>query len=81
MKQARTLQASFVSKVGWLLRVALGSDKTGEIVAAVGALKRTLTSGGFDSHAFVDRVEAGIAGPRQAQWLADTEQRVRGRRR
>jgi hypothetical protein len=37
-----------------LLRLALGSDKHGEIIGAVEALKRALAAAGLDSHWIVD---------------------------
>jgi hypothetical protein len=44
-----------------LLRLALGSDKDGEIIGAVVALKRTLAAAGLDTHWIVDAFERGAA--------------------
>jgi hypothetical protein len=47
------------TKVGKLLRL-LGSDKPGEVLAAVTALKRTLESASLDVHDLAAIVEAGL---------------------
>jgi hypothetical protein len=44
-----------------LLRIALGSDKDGEIIGAVMALKRTLAAAELDTHWIVDSFERGAA--------------------
>jgi hypothetical protein len=56
-------QAPAVGRIAQLLRLALGADKSGEIVAAVAALKRTLTASGLDHHALAAVVESGLAAP------------------
>ena len=48
-----------VDRIAKLVRL-LGSDKAGEVVAAVGALKRTLAAGGLDLHDLADAVEVGL---------------------
>ena len=42
-----------------LLRLALGSDKDGEIIGAVVALKRSLAAAELDTHWIVDTFERG----------------------
>ena len=54
-------QAPAVGRIAQLLRLALGTDKSGEIVAAVAALKRTLEAGGLDHHALAAVVESGLS--------------------
>jgi hypothetical protein len=44
-----------------LLRLALGSDKDGEIIGAVVALKRSLAAAELDTHWIVDAFERGAA--------------------
>ena len=44
-----------------LLRLALGSDKDGEIIGAVVALKRSLAAAELDTHWIVDSFERGAA--------------------
>jgi hypothetical protein len=51
-------------RIGKLLRM-LSSDKDGEVIAAVGALKRTLAAGDLDLHDLADAVEAGLGGQHQ----------------
>jgi DNA-binding transcriptional LysR family regulator len=45
------------------LRLVLGSDKDGEIIGAVAALKRALAAAGLDSHWIADAFERGAAVP------------------
>jgi hypothetical protein len=42
-----------------LLRLVFSSDKDGEVIAAVAAVKRLLASAGLDAHALADVVEHG----------------------
>jgi hypothetical protein len=42
-----------------LIRLIFGSDRDGETVAAVAAVKRLLASAGLDAHALADIVEYG----------------------
>jgi hypothetical protein len=42
-----------------LLKVALSSDKDGEVVAAAAAIRRTLTNAGSDIHELAARVKGG----------------------
>jgi hypothetical protein len=51
-------------KVGKLVRL-LASDKEGEVLAAVAALKRTLGAGGADINDMADAVETGFKPKRQ----------------
>jgi hypothetical protein len=48
--------APIAGKLAKLIRL-LASDKNGELVAAVHAIKRTLESGGLDMHALADGIE------------------------
>jgi len=61
-------------RIGQLLRLLLGTDKAGEIVATVAALKRTLTAAGVDHHKLAETVERGLALPSvpdlDADWRA-----------
>jgi DNA-binding transcriptional LysR family regulator len=56
MTTAFAIDASRFSK---LLRLALVADQPGEIVAAVAALKRALTTSGVDPHWLADAFERG----------------------
>jgi hypothetical protein len=47
-------------KVGKLVRLMLSTDRDGEALAAVGALKRALDVAGLDCHAVADAIEAGL---------------------
>jgi DNA-binding transcriptional LysR family regulator len=59
-----------------LVRLIFGSNKDGEVVAAVAAAKRLLASGNVDAHWLADRLTAPIALPacerddRSAAWFA-----------
>jgi hypothetical protein len=46
-------------RIGKLLRLAVIADQPGEIVAAVAALKRALTTSGVDPHWLADAFERG----------------------
>lgn len=61
-------------RVGQLLRLLLGSDKPGEIVATAAALKRALHSAGLDHHRLAAVVETGLAAPAEkaTEQAADT---------
>jgi hypothetical protein len=50
------------TKIGKLLRL-LASDRPGEVVAAAGALKRTLEAGGLDLHDLAAAAERGLCQP------------------
>ena len=72
-----TLSSSTAVRATRLLR-PLGSDKTGEVVAATTALKRALRRAGTDLHALADLVEYGAsqqAAPRMVHqtggWRSD----------
>lgn len=54
-----TLLSTAAMRVGQCLRL-LGSDKPGEILAAVGALERTLHSAGTDLHFLANVVEHAL---------------------
>jgi hypothetical protein len=47
-------------KIGKLLRLTLSTDKEGEQLAAMSALKRALQKAGLDCHAIADAVERGL---------------------
>jgi hypothetical protein len=51
--------AQGASRIGNLLRLLLGTDKDGEAVAALTALKRVLTASGLDHHRLAAAVERG----------------------
>lgn len=60
MKSIRvTLASSTASRIGQLVRL-LGSDRSGEIVAAAAAIKRTLASAGTDFHHLGEVVDRGL---------------------
>ena len=59
---AITLTSSAAGRVGQLVRL-LASDKSGEVVAAASALKRTLGAAGLDMHAFAGIAEKALAPP------------------
>jgi hypothetical protein len=48
-----------IGKIGKLMRV-LGSDKSGEVLAAVAALGRVLETAGMDFHTLADAVADGL---------------------
>jgi hypothetical protein len=54
-----TLPSSTASRIGQLVRL-LGSDRSGEIVAAAAAIKRTLAGAGTDIHHLGDVVDRGL---------------------
>src|SRR5882757_1798966 len=62
MNAAVTLSSSAVSRIGQLVRM-LGSDRPGEVVAAVTALQRTLRSAGTDLHYLADVTERALLEP------------------
>lgn len=47
-------------RIAQLVRLLLGSDQPGEVVAAAAALNRTLGAAGLDRHDFADGIEAGL---------------------
>jgi hypothetical protein len=49
------------SRIGNLLRLLLGTDKDGEGVAALTALKRVLRASGLDHHTLAAAVESGLS--------------------
>jgi hypothetical protein len=51
-----TIPDTITSRLGILIRL-LGSDKNGETIAAVRAIKRTLETAGTDFHSLAERVE------------------------
>ena len=57
---SRSLPPTVLPRVGQLLRM-LGSDQPGEVVAAVGALRRTLVGAGVDLHDLAATVERPVA--------------------
>jgi hypothetical protein len=59
---ALTLTSSTAGRIGQLVRM-LGSDKSGEVVAAASAIKRTLAGAGLDMHAFADAAEKALTPP------------------
>jgi hypothetical protein len=59
MKAAITLASSAASRIGQLGRL-LGSDRSGEVVAAAAAIKRTLFVAGTDIHHLADIAESGL---------------------
>jgi hypothetical protein len=56
---AVTLASTTASRVAQLLRL-LGSDRPGEITAAVAALNRVLSGAGMDVHDLADVAESGL---------------------
>jgi hypothetical protein len=52
-------------RLAQLLRLALSTDKRGEAIAAIAALKRTLRSAGFDAHYVADALITGLEAPKQ----------------
>jgi hypothetical protein len=73
-------------RLGQLIRLLLGTDKSGEIVAAA-ALKRTLTTAGLDHFALANAVEIGLRTmpepepepdpwQRMAQWCHERRDRL-----
>jgi hypothetical protein len=54
-----TLSSTTVARIGRLVRL-LGSDRSGEVVAAATAIKRTLSVAGADMHHLADVVERGL---------------------
>jgi hypothetical protein len=65
-KRAKTVD---VDKVGKLLRI-LSSDKEGEVIAGVAALRRVLEAGNLDLHHLADAAVAGLKPrkPARASW-------------
>jgi hypothetical protein len=55
--------AKLANRIGQLLRLLLGSDKAGETIAAVAALRRVLSAAGLDHHDLAAAVEAGLRVP------------------
>lgn len=62
MKQI-TFESSAAIRVGQLIRLALRSDKAGEVVSACRAINRTLVGAGSDAHAFADLAEHALTHP------------------
>jgi hypothetical protein len=62
MNAAVTLSSSAATRIGQLVRM-LGSDRPGEVVAAVMALQRTLRSAGTDLHYLADVTERALLEP------------------
>jgi hypothetical protein len=56
------LASSTATRIGQLVRL-LGSDKSGEIVAAATAIKRTLIGAGMDMHKLAAIAERGLQCP------------------
>jgi hypothetical protein len=56
---AITIASSAAARIGQFVRL-LGSDRSGEVVAAATAIKRTLTSVGLDLHHLADIAEIGL---------------------
>jgi hypothetical protein len=56
---AITLASSTARRIGQLVRM-LGSDKSGEVVAAAAAINRTLFVAGLDLHQLADLVARGL---------------------
>jgi hypothetical protein len=68
-----TLASSTAGRIGQRVRL-LGSDKTGDVVAAASAIKRTLRGAGLDMHAFADVTEKAftpVSPPREGSVDAD----------
>jgi hypothetical protein len=59
---AITLMSSTAGRIGQLVRM-LGSDQSGEVIAAASAIKRTLRAAGVDMHAFADAAELALTSP------------------
>jgi hypothetical protein len=57
---AITLASSTARRIGQLVRM-LGSDKSGEVVAAAAAINRTLSVAGLDLHQFADLIARGLS--------------------
>ncbi|MCP3397825.1 MULTISPECIES: hypothetical protein [unclassified Bradyrhizobium] len=55
------------TRIGQLLRLALSSNQTGEAVAAIAALKRTLGAAGLDLHDLAGAAERGLQPQYQQQ--------------
>jgi hypothetical protein len=69
---AVTMASSTASRIGQLVRL-LGSDRSGEVVAAAAAIKRTLSVAGTDIHHLGDIVDRGLQqAPPIAPQLADS---------
>jgi hypothetical protein len=66
-------------KLGKLLRLMLGSDQPGEIVAAGRAVVRALHAAGKDIHQLVDAAERGLQEP--PDLIIDDKQRRTWRQR
>ncbi len=62
---SRALPSAILPRVAQLLRM-LGSDRDGEVVAAAGALRRTLAGAGVDLHDLSAVVESPAAVPAAA---------------
>jgi hypothetical protein len=58
-RRAKTVEID-AGRVGKLLRLMLSTDRGGEALAALSALKRTLEAGGLDLHGLADAVESGL---------------------
>jgi hypothetical protein len=56
-------QSPVATRVGQLLRLALSSDRDGEVLASLSALKRTMATNGIDLHHLADAVVAGLGRP------------------
>jgi hypothetical protein len=50
-------------RLGQLLKLLVGTDKQGEAIAALEAIKRTINGAGIDHHSLGDALEAGLARP------------------
>jgi hypothetical protein len=55
-----TLASSTAGRIGQLVRL-LASDKSGEVIAAASAIKRTLLAVGLDMHAFAEVTEKALS--------------------
>jgi hypothetical protein len=55
-----------------LLKLALSSDKDGEVVAATRAIRRTLESAGTDIHEFAERTKGGELSEADMKHIYDT---------
>ena len=56
-------QSPVATRVGQLLRLAISTDKDGEALNALAAVRRTLDASGIDLHVVADAVVAGLGRP------------------
>jgi len=61
-----SIARSAASRIGKLLRLALGSDRAGEQAAAADALRHELARGGLDLHDLTEAALSGISDSQRA---------------